>query len=62
MAKWAQRILLLTVLVAPGVGADLRPIPEVHAMPNLGMVLYSESQGVEPDSDVMPRLTIYYTF
>ncbi len=48
-----------TLLIA---GADYKPIPEVHMMPNLEMVLYSKTQGVKPDSDVMPRLTIYYTF
>lgn len=48
-----------TLLIA---GADLKPIPEVHLMPNVEAVLYSETKGVKPDTDVIPRLTIYYTF
>jgi hypothetical protein len=48
-----------TLLIA---GADLRPIPEVRVMPNAEVVLYSKTNGVKPDTDVIPRLTVYYVF
>jgi len=43
-------------------GVDLKPIPEVHLIPNVETVLYSETNGVKPDTDVIPRLTVYYVF
>jgi hypothetical protein len=50
-----------TLLIA---GVDLKPIPEVHLMPNVEVVIYDENETtkVKPDADVIPRLTVYYVF
>lgn len=44
------------------VGADLKPIPEVHLMPNVEVVVYEKVNDVKPDTDMIPRLTVYYVF
>lgn len=43
-------------------GFDLKPIKEVHLMPNVEVVVYDKVNNVRPDADVIPRLTVYYTF
>jgi hypothetical protein len=50
-----------TLIIA---GVDLKPIPEVHLMPNVEVVVYSENEvtKIKPDADAIPRLTVYYTF
>ncbi len=41
-------------------GLDYEPQPQVHFMPNVEFAFYDESAGVNPDTDVIPRLTFYY--
>ena len=44
-------------------GLDFRPIPKVHLMPNVELVVYDETAtGSKPDSDVVPRFTFFYRF
>ncbi len=44
-------------------GLDLTPIPDVHLMPNIELVVYGQNNnGVTPDTDVIPRVTFYYKF
>jgi hypothetical protein len=44
-------------------GVDWSPAKDVHIIPNLFLVIYDEpDQGEKPDSDLMPRLTVYYRF
>lgn len=45
------------------VGLDFNPIESVHWMPNVELVKYDENEaGITPDTDIIPRLTFYYTF
>ena len=44
------------------VGLDLMPIGAVHLMPNVEIVTYGRGKSTKPDSDVIGRLTFYYTF
>jgi hypothetical protein len=44
------------------VGLDLMPTGAVHLMPNLEIVTYDKVKGTKPDTDVVGRLTFYYTF
>lgn len=41
-------------------GLDYAPIPQVHFMPNIEYTFYSETDGLSPDADFIPRLTFYY--
>lgn len=44
-------------------GLDLTPIPNVHLMPNLELVVYGQNDaGITPDTDAIPRVTFYYKF
>lgn len=44
-------------------GLDLRPIKDVHIMPNVEIVKYDKPEmGNRPNSDFMPRLTLWYNF
>lgn len=43
-------------------GVDFKPIEGVHLIPNLETVFYDGANGVKPDTDVVGRLTIYYSF
>lgn len=44
-------------------GVDLRLAEQVHVMPNVETVFYDEVPGTgRPDTDVIPRLTFFYTF
>lgn len=44
------------------VGLDFLPDRSVHLIPNLEVVRYDRTRGVRPATDVMPRLTFYYTW
>ncbi|MDZ7771842.1 MAG: hypothetical protein U5K31_03760 [Balneolaceae bacterium] len=49
-----------TVLIG---GLDVRLEEDIHLIPNFEAVFYSENdQEVQPDSDFIPRLTLYYRF
>lgn len=43
-------------------GVDLRPIQDVHLIPNVEVVTYDKVGGVRPGTDVVPRVTVHYTF
>lgn len=44
-------------------GLDFELAKNVHVMPNVEMVSYSSYEGgPEPDSDLIPRVTVYYKF
>ncbi|MFQ5628045.1 MAG: hypothetical protein ACE5I1_04725, partial [bacterium] len=44
-------------------GVDYAPIINVHLMPNVEVVLYDGVNGSEnPNADVLPRMTFFYTF
>ncbi|MFQ5675410.1 MAG: hypothetical protein ACE5G1_05890 [bacterium] len=43
-------------------GIDYMPHSQVHFMPNVEVVLYDETNGSNPNTDVMPRLTFYYVW
>ncbi len=45
-------------------GLDLTPAKDVHIMPNVEIVIYSEPDdgGETPDTDIIPRLTCYFKF
>ena len=45
------------------VGIDWTPIKDVHIIPNLFLVFYDEPEtGDKPDTDIMPRVTLYYKY
>jgi len=49
-----------TFLVA---GADFSLSEQVHLMPNVETIIYGEnSQGISPDTDLIPRLTLFWQF
>ena len=49
-----------TFLVA---GLDFAPHKDVHLMPNVEVVVYDKNDaGVKPDTDLIPRFTLYYKF
>lgn len=50
-----------TVLIG---GVDFEVGPDIHIMPNIEAALYDESDltGATPDSDLIPRLTLFYNF
>jgi len=39
-------------------GVDITPVKNVHIIPNVEAVFYSE--GGDPDADIIPRLTVFY--
>ena len=44
-------------------GLDWTPIKNVHIIPNVFLVLYDDPDaGDKPDTDIMPRLTVYYRY
>ncbi|ARA91891.1 hypothetical protein AWN76_001050 [Rhodothermaceae bacterium RA] len=43
-------------------GLDYALTDQVHVMPNVEVVTYSNAAGATPDSDVLARFTFYYTF
>ncbi len=45
-------------------GLDLTPHKNIHIMPNVEIVIYSEPDGGgdSPSTDIIPRLTCYYKF
>lgn len=44
-------------------GLDYTPIESVHVLPNVEAVFYDDSTtGTDPESDLIPRLTLYYEF
>jgi len=43
-------------------GLDLRPIENVRIMPNIEAVFYDKMDGKSLDSDIIPRVTFYYTW
>ncbi|MFQ5649935.1 MAG: hypothetical protein ACE5IY_08325 [bacterium] len=44
-------------------GLDFQPAKNIHLMPNIEAVFYSENDaGVSPDSDIIPRFSFYYKF
>jgi len=44
------------------VGLEYLLDKNVHIVPNLELIHYSEKDGVKPDMDVIPRITYYYTW
>ncbi len=42
-------------------GLDYRPAKNIHLMPNVEAVVYS-NDGANPDNDVIPRFSFYYKF
>lgn len=49
-----------TLLIA---GVDVRMEEDIHLIPNFEAIFYTENdQGIKPDSDFIPRLTLYYRF
>ncbi len=45
------------------VGLDYEATKNVHVIPNVEMIIYSENDaGYTPDKDIIPRLTLYYHF
>jgi hypothetical protein len=43
-------------------GVDFHPIKKVKIIPNIEIVLYdTNDEGVKPGSDVIPRLSFFYT-
>ena len=44
-------------------GIDISPAKDIHIMPNVEAILYGDAaDGTSPDTDVMPRVTVYYKF
>jgi hypothetical protein len=44
-------------------GIDWTPLKDVHIIPNLFLVFYDKpDKGDKPNTDVMPRLTLYYSY
>lgn len=43
-------------------GIDISPVKDVHFMPNIEYIFYSETNGSSPDADIIPRFTFYYKF
>jgi hypothetical protein len=44
-------------------GLDFSPQKNVHIIPNVEIVLYDEpDSGDKPDTDIIPRITLYYKF
>ncbi|MGF1669415.1 MAG: hypothetical protein ACFCU6_03130 [Balneolaceae bacterium] len=44
-------------------GIDFQPVPRVHIIPNIETVFYDKApDGTRPNSDVIFRTTLYYTF
>lgn len=43
-------------------GIDYQPHKQVHFMPNVEMVFYNSTNGSSPDSDIIPRLTFFYSW
>lgn len=44
-------------------GADLLLADQVHLMPNIETIIYGENdQNFSPDTDIIPRLTLFYEF
>jgi hypothetical protein len=44
-------------------GADFLLAEQIHLMPNIEAIFYGENdQGVSPDTNIIPRLTLYWTF
>ena len=49
-----------TLIIA---GVDMEVGPDIHLMPNIEAVVYGETPtGVTPETDLIPRLTLSYTF
>ncbi|MFQ6042931.1 MAG: hypothetical protein ACE5PV_18930 [Candidatus Poribacteria bacterium] len=46
------------------VGLDWTPVKDMHIIPNLFLAFYETPEGKSkaPDTDIMPRLTLYYKF
>lgn len=44
------------------VGWDYMPIPNVHITPNIEVVKYGDVRGVPVDTDVVPRVTLYFVW
>jgi len=44
------------------VGLDFMPEKNVHIIPNIEFITYGSTNGNKPDSDVIPRITYYYTW
>lgn len=50
-----------STFIAAGVDVGLHE--QVHLMPNIEAVVYGENEeGVQPDTDLIPRLTLFFTF
>ncbi|PAU95601.1 hypothetical protein CK503_00615 [Aliifodinibius salipaludis] len=44
-------------------GADFFLSDQVHLMPNIETIVYGENnQGISPDTDIIPRLTLFWNF
>lgn len=44
-------------------GADFQLADKIHLMPNVEAIVYGENdQGVSPDTDIIPRLTLFWQF
>ncbi len=43
-------------------GLEFQPHEQVHVMPNVEVVVYDAVDGVRPGTDVIPRLSFYFTF
>ena len=44
-------------------GADFLLSDQIHLMPNIEAIVYGENrQGVSPDTDIIPRLTLFWEF
>ena len=43
------------------VGLDIVPAKNIHLIPNIEIVLYDKNAaGKSPNTDIMPRMTLYY--
>ena len=43
-------------------GLEFQPHEQVHVMPNVEVVSYDAVGGVRPNTDVIPRMSFYFTF
>jgi hypothetical protein len=43
-------------------GVDFRPIENVHLMPNVEINYYDKVNDVRPESDIVPRITVFYVW
>jgi hypothetical protein len=45
------------------VGADIALTEQIHVMPNIETIVYGENdQGISPDTDIIPRVTLFWEF